>query len=282
VSPRIDLHTHSHFSDGALSPEALVALAQTRLVEILALTDHDTVAGCERAAAACADAGIRFVPGAELSCDWRGREVHVIGLDLDTQAPGLLQHCAAMAERRRERMRAIGQRLSAAGLPGDVLIRAALAATAPTRTHVAQALCDAGIAADHEAAFEKWLASGRPAHVTAQWDPLESVVQRIRASGGTPVLAHPHRYRCSNGQLRSMVDTFKQSGGLGIEVSLAGMGPGDTDRVASLARRFELAGSFASDFHRPDVPWRPLGRFDKLPDGITPVTVHLGCTLSTQ
>jgi 3',5'-nucleoside bisphosphate phosphatase len=101
-------------------------------------------------------------------------------------------------------------------------------------------------------------------------------VRCIVAAGGIPVLAHPHRYRVSNGVLRELVSEFKQAGGVGIEVSLAGMGPGDADRAASLARRFELAGSFGSDFHQPDLPWRPLGRFAKLPDGLTPVTVYLG------
>ena len=90
------------------------------------------------------------------------------------------------------------------------------------------------------------------------------------------MLAHPHRYQVSNGVLRELVAEFKSLGGVGIEVSLAGMGPGDADRAATLARRFELAGSIGSDFHEPDLPWRPLGRFAKLPDRVTPITAHLG------
>ena len=81
--PRIDLHTHSDCSDGLLSPESLVALAAQRQVELLALTDHDTVSGCGPASAACAAAAIRFVPGIELSCQWREREIHIVGLQLD-------------------------------------------------------------------------------------------------------------------------------------------------------------------------------------------------------
>ena len=273
---RIDLHTHSHCSDGALSPEALAARAALRQVGVLALTDHDTVAGCAAAHSACIEHSIRFVPGVELSCGWRGRDVHVIGLNVDPTHPGLQHHCIAMHERRRQRISRIGDKLRAAGLPGDELTRAAQEASSPTRTHVAQALCAFGIAADPEAAFKNWLGRGQRAFVAAQWEPLADIVRCIVAAGGIPVLAHPHRYRVSNGVLRELVSEFKQAGGLGIEVSLAGMGPGDADRAASLARRFELAGSFGSDFHQPDLPWRPLGRFAKLPDGVTPVTAYLG------
>ncbi|HEY5020489.1 MAG TPA: PHP domain-containing protein, partial [Steroidobacteraceae bacterium] len=80
--PRIDLHTHSDCSDGLLSPVALVALAAQRQVELLALTDHDTVSGCAAASAACAATAVRFVAGVELSCQWREREIHIIGLRL--------------------------------------------------------------------------------------------------------------------------------------------------------------------------------------------------------
>jgi 3',5'-nucleoside bisphosphate phosphatase len=273
---RLDLHTHSHYSDGALSPDALAATAALREVALLALTDHDTMAGCAAAQAACDSRSIRFLPGVELSCDWRGREIHVVGLNVDPTHAGLQAHCQAMHERRHQRIGAIATRLSAAGLPGDELTRSALAAPSPTRSHVAQALCAAGIAKDAQAAFDYWLARGCRGYVAAQWDALADVVRRVVLAGGIAVLAHPHRYRVSHGQLRELVSEFKQAGGVGIEVSLAGMGPGDTDRAASLARRFDLAGSFGSDFHQPGLPWRPLGRFDKLPEGVTPVTVHLG------
>jgi predicted metal-dependent phosphoesterase TrpH len=88
-------------------------------------------------------------------------------------------------------------------------------------------------------------------------------------------LAHPHRYRFSQGGLRELVAAFKQAGGEGIEVSLAGMAPKDAERCATLARRYQLAGSIGSDFHEPDLPWRPLGRFAKLPDLITPIAARL-------
>jgi predicted metal-dependent phosphoesterase TrpH len=273
--PRIDLHTHSDCSDGLLSPESLVALAAQRQVELLALTDHDTVSGCGPASAACAAAAIRFVPGIELSCQWREREIHIVGLQLDVADAALLSHCGAVLARRRERIHAMTQRLSRAGLPGQELAALTLKAALPTRTHLARALCRLGVADSMQQAFERWLKRGRPGYVSAQWPQLATAVQRIVEAGGIAVLAHPHRYTVSHGVLRELVGEFKAAGGEGIEVSLSGMGPADADRAAALARRYELAGSTGSDFHEPDLPWRPLGRFAKLPDLITPIAARL-------
>jgi 3',5'-nucleoside bisphosphate phosphatase len=273
---RIDLHTHSHCSDGLLAPAALVALAAERQVELLALTDHDTVLGCDEALSACEAHGIRFVPGVELTCLWRDREIHVIGLNIDRRHLPFVAHCASVLELRRQRMVAIGERLSRAGLPGEALAAEALAAAAPTRAHLARALCSLGLASSVQAAFDRWLKRGRPGYVGAQWPELATAVRCIVDAAGIAVLAHPQRYRVSNGVLRELLADFKSIGGAGLEVSLAGMGPGDADRAASLARRFDLAGSIGSDFHEPGLPWRPLGRFDKLPDRITPIMTRLG------
>ncbi len=272
---RIDLHTHSHHSDGLLSPAALVALAAQRQVELLALTDHDSVAGCAEARAACVQAGIRFVPGTELSCHWREREIHVIGLRLDPAAPALLAHCDAMLTSRRQRIESIASRLTRAGLPGVQLAALTQQAALPTRTHLARAMVQLELASSVQQAFDRWLGRGRAGHVRAQWPELVTAVQRIVDAGGIAVLAHPHRYQLSAGALRELTGEFQRAGGAGIEVSLAGMGARDIERAAGLARRYHLAGSVGSDFHEPDLPWRPLGRFAKLPDLITPIAAQL-------
>ncbi|HEY3730614.1 MAG TPA: PHP domain-containing protein [Steroidobacteraceae bacterium] len=271
----IDLHTHSDCSDGVLPPEALVAAAAARGVALLALTDHDTTRGCEAARRACMATGMGFIPGAELTSLWRGREIHIVGLELDPAHAPFQTHCAEVIGLRRARIVAIAQRLTRAGLPGDRLAAQALQFHAPTRAHLARALCKEGLAHDNQAAFERWLKHGRPGHVPAQWPQLVVAVQRIVAAGGLPVLAHPHRYRVSAGGLRELTAEFKAAGGRGIEVSVTGMGPGQADRSATLARRYELAGSIGSDFHEPGLAWRPLGRFAKLADRITPITTLL-------
>jgi len=273
---RIDLHTHSLASDGTLAPAALIRLALERQVELLALTDHDTTAGLAEARAAAAGTPLRFLDGIELTAGWRGREIHVVGLQLDPDDAGLQQHVAGVHAQRHARVQAMAEKLTQQGLPGASLAATALAAGgSPTRQHLARALVAGGHAIDNEAAFARWLGRKGAAYVPAAWPALEAAVERIVAAGGHAVLAHPHRYQCSAGQLRELCAAFKAAGGTAIEVSLAGMGQGDTTRCAALARRFDLAASVGSDFHEPGLPWRPLGRAAKLPDGLRPLSAAL-------
>jgi 3',5'-nucleoside bisphosphate phosphatase len=273
---RVDLHTHSHCSDGTLAPAELAAAAAARDVQWLALTDHDTLAGCAAAAAACAHLGVRFITGIELTADWKGREVHVVGLNVDLAHVGLERHCAAQLQRRRARMTAIGARLGARGLPGAELAADIVARQlVPTRMHFARALVAARLSGSAQQAFDRWLGRGQPGYAPAEWPDVAATAQCIVAAGGLPVLAHAHRYQLSMGGLRELCAAFKAAGGVAIEVSLAGIGPGDAERAASLARRFDLDGSFGSDFHEPGIPWRPLGRMAKLPDGVRPITTRL-------
>ena len=142
---RIDLHTHSTCSDGSLSPGELVALAAERQVELLALTDHDTLAGCAAAAAACAERHIEFLYGSELTALWRGREIHIVGLKLDPHSAVLEAHLRGVVQQRIERVRAIGIKLTHCGLPGEELVANVLAENrTPTRLHLATLLAERG------------------------------------------------------------------------------------------------------------------------------------------
>ena len=269
----VDFHTHSHCSDGVLSPSALVERARTRNVGTLALTDHDTTAGLDEAGAACATHGIRFVPGVELSANWRGQTIHVVGLEIDARHAGLGEHVAAVRARRRQRLAEIGERLEKkARLPGRELAAAAGESPSPTRLHLARLLVAQGHARDTQEAFDRWLNRDKAGHVPAQWPEFESVMSVLRDSGALPVLAHPHRYRLSSGQLRELTAAFAGAGGKALEASMAGMSLNDADRIASLCRKFDLHASMGSDFHDPAVPWNPLGRWLKLAAGLRPVT----------
>jgi predicted metal-dependent phosphoesterase TrpH len=274
---RIDLHTHSRYSDGSLSPTELVALAAQRQVQLLALTDHDTLAGCAEAAQACAERHIDFLYGSELTALWRGREIHIVGLRLDPDSSVLKTHLDGVLQQRIERVRMIGAKLTRAGLAGEDMAAEVLAQPGtPTRLHLAALLVARGHAKDVDDAFQRWLGTGKRAAVPAHWPGIELAVGAVQAAGGLAVLAHPHRYKLSAGGLAELCREFREAGGAGIEVSLPAMSPKDAGRAASLARRFDLAGSCASDFHAPGLPWRPLGRFDKLPEGVVPITERLG------
>lgn len=275
----VDFHTHSHFSDGVLAPAALVERARVRGVSQLALTDHDTTAGLDEARAACQAAAIDFVPGVELSAGWRGQTIHVVGLGIDAQHAGLQAHMSQVLDRRQARLREIGERLEKrARLPGRELAAAAAGCAAPTRLHLARALVARGFARDTQEAFDRWLNRNTAGHVPAEWPSFDAVMSVLRDCGAVAVLAHPHRYRQSAGQLRELTAAFAQAGGKALEASMAGMSPNDADRIASLCRRFALHASMGSDFHDPAVPWNPLGRWLKLAAGLEPVTELLRTT----
>jgi predicted metal-dependent phosphoesterase TrpH len=274
--PLVDFHTHSHFSDGVLAPAALVERARSRNVGTLALTDHDTTAGLAEARAACEVSQIRFVPGVELSAQWRGQTIHIVGLQVDESHAAFNTHLDAVLRRRQERLKEIGERLEKrARLPGRELASRAAQATAPTRLHLARLLVEQGHARDTQEAFDRWLNRDKAGHVPAEWPDLVAAMAVLRDSGAIPVLAHPHRYRLSSGQLRELIAVFAQEGGVALEASMAGMSPNDADRIASLCRRFKLNASMGSDFHDPAVPWNPLGRWLKLAAGLEPVINRL-------
>ena len=273
AEPLVDFHTHSHYSDGVLSPAALVERARGRNVGTLALTDHDTIAGLAEARAACEAAGMRFVAGVELSAQWRGQSIHLVGLNVDERHAGFNAHLAGVLARRRARLAEIGERLEKkARLPGRELATYAAGNAAPTRLHLARLLVERGFARDTQEAFDRWLNKDTAGHVPAEWPAFSAAMAVLRDSGALPVLAHPHRYRLSAGGLRELVAAFAQEGGVALEASMAGMSPNDADRIASLCRRFNLLASMGSDFHDPAVPWNPLGRWLKLAAGLAPVT----------
>ncbi len=268
----VDLHMHSTASDGRLAPAELVAHVAAQGVKLMALTDHDTVDGIDAAEAAARKIGMHFVAGVELSGDWQGRTIHVLGLAIDPSASLLREGLRQQQDLRRARAERIAERLDAAGLPGaKILASIEQESTLPTRTHFARALVEHGAAPDIQGAFKRWLGRGCPAAVPSQWPTLEQVTGWVVAAGGAASIAHPLRYKFSPGMLRTMCSEFRQQGGKAVEVITGGQGPGDRERSISLAVRSGLAGSVGSDFHDPAVPWNRPGRLAKLPGSIRPV-----------
>lgn len=268
----VDLHLHSTASDGTLDPAALVAHVAARGVKLMALTDHDTVAGVGAAAAAARAAGLAFVPGVELSASWRGRSIHVLGLAIDPASPALSRALASQQARREVRAERIASRLDAADAPGTAALAAIRAdGSLPTRTHFARELVSLGAARDLPGAFERWLGRGRPGHVGGDWPELAEATAWIVDAGGKAVIAHPMRYPLSAGARREMCAEFAAAGGRGVEVMTGGGSPRDREAAIALAVRCRLEGSVGSDFHDPAVPWNPPGRLAKLPGSVRPV-----------
>jgi 3',5'-nucleoside bisphosphate phosphatase len=273
----IDLHTHSNCSDGALTPGALIERAAAAGVQVLALTDHDTVAGLDEAQQAASAQGLTLVPGVEISASWRAQDIHVLGLWIDPASPELRTLLHSQGERRRERMRKICARLEKLKLPGArLLAEVELHRGLPTRAHLAAALVAGGHAATAEAAFRKYLGKGKTAHVAAEWPALEEVVGWIKRAGGVASLAHPARYSLSAGARRRLLADFTAAGGTALEVVSGGNGAQHAEASAALAVAHGLSGSVGSDFHSPQAAWNPLGRSLKLPDCVTPVWRSFG------
>jgi 3',5'-nucleoside bisphosphate phosphatase len=268
----IDLHTHSNCSDGTLRPAELVARAAAAGIDVLALTDHDSVAGLEEAQHSAAIHGLRLVPGAEISASWRAQSIHVLGLWIDPASRELQDALHTQLDRRRMRMRKMCARLGKLGLPGAELLAAVeLCPGVPTRTHLASALVAGGHVARTDEAFKKYLGSGKSANVAAEWPALDVVVGWIRAAGGVAALAHPARYSLSAGARRRLLTDFAAAGGAALEVVSGGNGAEHVESIAAFAVKYGFMGSVGSDFHDPQLTWNPLGRSLKLPDCVTPV-----------
>ncbi len=268
----IDLHMHSTRSDGSLEPAELVERAAAAGIELLALTDHDTIGGLDEAHTAASRAGIEFAPGVEISATWRFQVIHVLGLWIDPASAALRGALERQTDRRRIRMRKMCAALSKLRLPGDELLAAVQANPGvPTRSHLAAALESGGHVRRAEDAFRKYLGRGKPGYVPADWPALEEVVGWIRGAGGIASLAHPMRYALSSGGRNRLLTDFTAAGGGAIEVVSGGNGTQQRCACAALARRHGLQGSLGSDFHDPQLAWNPLGRLAKLPDGIDPV-----------
>lgn len=267
---RVDLHSHSNCSDGVLTPSALVERAAAQGVELLAITDHDTTAGVAEARAAAQRLGLRLVAGVEISVSWRGQVLHVLGLNVDPEHPGLTEGLRRLERARVERAERMAAKLERAGVAGALEgARAKAGDTVPGRSHFARFLVEAGHARDIERAFKRYLVRGASCYVAGHWAELEEALAWIAAAGGQSVLAHPARYRMSRTALRRTLEAFSATGGSGLEIISGNQDPEVTATLAAHARDFDLLGSMGSDFHFPGGP--ELGRLAALPAGCTPV-----------
>ena len=240
---RVDLHAHTHFSDGQLAPDALVALARERGLAALGVTDHDAVDGIEPARAA-APRGLEVVPGIEISSTLEGHDLHVLGYFLDAADARLRERLAAFREERRQRALAILARLRALGVGvEEAEVFAAAGPGVVGRPHVAHALVRAGHVPTLDAAFQRYLGPQGSAYVARPAFRSEDAIETIHAAGGAAVLAHP-------GMLAPrLVELLAEAGLDGVEVWHPQHGPALVRRWREAARRLELVPSGGSDFH---------------------------------
>lgn len=267
-----DLHCHSTASDGRLAPAEVVARAVEQGVDVLALTDHDTVIGLKEAQDAAKSTELRLITGIEFSSQWGKRGIHIVGLNVDVDSLVLKEAVLSQFEARQRRSEMIAQRLAKLGIERALEGAKAIAAGAVLgRPHFAQYLVDQGRVKNINEAFKKYLGAGKPGDVKNIWPELSEVVGWIRSAGGVAVLAHPSKYKMTRTKLCALVSDFSECGGQAMEVSSGLMPPGVSASLARIAQDYELHASCGSDFHFPGHKWQELGQFSPMPSTCRPV-----------
>jgi len=270
---KVDLHCHSNVSDGVLTPAAVAAYARKGGVDAWALTDHDEVGGIKAARAAAKEAGMRFVPGVEISVTWANQTVHLVGLHVDEDNPELLAGLAATRHGRDARGREIAAQLEAAGIPGayEGALKYVGNPDLLSRTHFARYIVETGICDTTSEVFRKYLTEGKPGYVPHRWATLEQAMGWIRSAGGIPVIAHPGRYKFDATAEGALFDEFRQRGGNAIEVVTGSHTPDQYETYAEVARRYGFLASRGTDFHAPGESRVEFAQLPPLPAGLTPV-----------
>jgi predicted metal-dependent phosphoesterase TrpH len=248
---RIDLHAHSSASDGTDSPAELVRNAAAAGLDVVALTDHDTVSGYPEAVAALAGTGLTLVTGAELSCVVEGISMHMLAYLFDPEEPEFARERELVRTDRFRRAEAMVERCRALGAPiGWDQVRRIAGDGAVGRPHVASALVEAGVVDSVDAAFSRdWLANGGRADVRKrEFDPFEAV-RLVRAAGGVPVFAHPAAVKRGRTVSEQVIVDLAAAGLAGIEVDHIDHDEETRARLRGLAAENGLLVTGSSDYH---------------------------------
>jgi 3',5'-nucleoside bisphosphate phosphatase len=242
---RVDLHSHTTASDGALSPRDLVRLAARHRVSVLAITDHDSTEGLVEAIDEAAHHGVEIVPGLEINCDVPGAEIHVLGYCVDWSAPWFQDFLREQRAERVARVHRIVERLTELGMPltADEVF-AVCKEGSPGRPHVAQAMIARGYVKSVREAFDRYLHAGGPANVPRRrLTPVEAV-QVIRRAGGVPVLAHP-----GLADRDELIPELVAAGLAGIETYYPEHSVAQINAYRALCRQHGLVATGGSDYH---------------------------------
>ena len=264
---KIDLHNHSYYSDGVLSPTEVVRLAKEESCDVFALTDHDTTDGLSEAKTEADRLQMHFIPGVEVSAMWNNMTIHILGLDVDADntvlQAGLKQH-QDFRELRAEKM---ARSLGGAGVVGAYEKTKILAKTGMiTRTHFAQMLIQEGICKDMKSVFKRFLTGKKPGGVKSEWAQYDEVISWIHAAGGVAVLAHPLRYRMTNTKVKRMMSDLSANGCDGVEVVTGSSSSDEITLVSQWANELGLLSSSGSDYHGWLNQRIKIGKLQDLPN----------------
>jgi len=271
---RVDLHLHTTVSDGALRPEELVRAASIAGIQVMAVTDHDSVDGIRDAERAASDLSIQVIPGIEVSAGLDGDDVHVLGYFLDPGDRVLREALSRLQEGRVAQARSMVERLAELGWPLDWdRVMAIAQGGSVGRPHIARALIERGYVGSVDEAFSRFLRRGGPGYVEGQKLLPQEAVSLIKEAGGVPSLAHPIIVGASDYRLDldRLLPVMVEAGLEGIEAYYKGYTPEVTAFLFGLASRYRLVPTGGSDFHgggvvadaelgAVEVPWETVER----------------------
>lgn len=266
---KIDLHSHSNASDGVLSPTALISRAKEQGIEVLALTDHDTVDGIAEAKTAAQQQQITLISGVEISTVWQGKTIHIVGLDFDETHPAMTELLQQQAQLRYARAVEIGERFKKFGLDNAFAEAQALTSGEVTRAHYARYLVNIGMVSNEGQAFKRYLSQGKPCYVKANWCDIPTAIEVIHQAGGIAVVAHPMRYQMTNNKIRTLIEDFQQWGGDAVEIA-GGVDLNQQKMLIQWLDKLSLSASVGSDFHYP-CGWIELGKNLTIPENVKTV-----------
>ena len=269
----VDLHCHSSASDGLLPAADVARRAFANGVDLLALTDHDNLGGLPAARAVADEVGMGFVNGVEISIEWGGLQVHVLGLGFAADDQALGDGLETIRSGRVVRAQRMAAELDKVGLHGafEGAMRHAENPTLISRAHFARYLVESGVCKDVRSVFDSYLIPGRPGYVDHRWATLADSVGWINGAGGIAALAHPGRYKFSKPQMRLLLEEFKELGGQAIEVISGSHSAENVAVFGRYAREYGFMASCGSDFHGPGESYVDLGKLAPLPPDLKPV-----------
>ncbi len=260
LSRRIDLHTHSTESDGTMTPQELMKHAKESGLSAIALTDHDTIRGLAKARPIADSLGLELIPGVELSTDYRGKEVHILGYYIDEENREFLDRLGDFVDGRDRRNEKMVARLRQEGF--DITMQGLYDEypdSVVTRAHFARYLVEHGFVKDRETVFAKYLGDDCRCYVPREKITPFEAIQLIQLGGGLAFFAHPVLCHMNQQRLHAFIGELKSAGLAGMEAVYSMNTPGDEANMRKLAHEYDLLISGGSDFHGSNKPHIQLG-----------------------
>jgi predicted metal-dependent phosphoesterase TrpH len=264
---KADLHNHSYYSDGVLSPSEVIKLASQAECDLFSLTDHDTTDGIAEAQLEANKLNLNLVNGVEISALWRNMAIHILGLGIDINNEILQTGLEHNQKLRKERAEKIALGLWRSGIKDALEKTQSFSKTDMlTRTHFAQMLISEGYCKDMKAVFRRYLTGKKPGGVRVEWREFDEIIYWIHAAGGKALIAHPFRYRMTHTKIKTMLNDFKCALGDGIEVVTGTSSNEEIQLGNHWAGKYNLLATCGSDFHGWPNQRVRIGNLRDLPD----------------